>query len=87
MPVLRMDKTSSHVAVSGSRWILHPFEIFSLDQTFDSLLDHGNVWQEPSRELVDDFCDEVGVIELFSLPSNSGVSFTTNPRKPDLQDC
>lgn len=80
MPTLRR-KSSSHVAVSGFRRILYPFKIFSLNQAFDSPLDHGDIRQEAGRQLMDDFCDEIRVIELFPLPDEVKVSLTTNSRK------
>jgi hypothetical protein len=70
-------KTSSHISVSRSRRILHSFEVFSLDQALNSLLDHSYVGHEASRELLDDFGYEIRMVELFSLP----VGITLSPQR------
>ena len=53
------------------RVLAHSFQVFAVNQAFNTFLDHVDVGDESGGELAEDLADEVRVRELFALSVSS----------------
>jgi len=58
---------SSKVSIGRPFHILNTLEIFALDKTLYTFLDHVEIWTESTGELCDDFSEELLMGKLFAL--------------------